>query len=50
MDYTDEMLRCLRKLSERRLDELQKKMEVEFAGSEVSEYLTRLICNVKERG
>lgn len=48
MNYTEEMLRCLRMLSGQRLEELQKKLESEFADSEVLPYLRRLIHGVKD--
>ncbi len=47
MDYTEAMLRCLRKLSERRLEELKKHIEKEFTGTEVLEYLMRMLNNIE---
>ena len=47
-DYTEAILRCLRKLSGRRLEELQKRLESEFACTEVLPYLRRLIYRAKE--
>ncbi len=48
MDYTEAMLWCLRKLSERRLREFEIQIEKEFSGSEVFEYLYKLIYRVKD--
>ncbi len=48
MEYTEVMLDCLKKLSEWRLEELKEQIEKEFAGSEVFEYLNKLIYRAKD--
>ena len=47
MEYPEAMLRCFRKLSEQRLEELKEQIEKEFAGSEVFEYLMRMLNNIE---
>lgn len=47
MEYTEAMLWCLRKLSERRLEMLKEQIEKEFAGSEVFEYLMRMLDSIE---
>ncbi len=39
MEYTEFMLKCLRKLPEEKLEELKNEWERKYAGSEVIEYL-----------
>ncbi len=48
MEYTEAMLRCLRKLPEEQLDELKQEWERKYAGSQALEYFIWLICRVKD--
>lgn len=43
MDYTDEMLRCLRKMSEQQLEDLRKEWEGKYGGKNIMEYLDWLL-------
>ena len=43
MEYTEAMLRCLRKMSEDQLEELKNEWERKYVGSEVLRFLMWLL-------